>query len=296
MQSAWLDRATPLQYQFWANALIRREHMELTEFEEDRDFNGRVLRAANIDPLGAVLDIGCGYGEDLIDLADPNGLNHQGLLMGIEIPSTDPTVSFDAKFSDLQDEMTRIDKRHLLIIKEGYAQSIPAPSSSVQTILAANVLQHVPIKQHDRALEEIERVLVPGGTLIVITNAAGNKMRFHSALHDMASYLGSSASGPISANFDLEKAKEEIPRHGFCDILTYEVNARLKITPNRVDMVIKAADTYKSLFNPPVTYEQWSEARRLKLEEPMWQEIQASPDGAYYDELHRGAVVARKIG
>ena len=47
------------------------------------------------------------------------------------------------------------------------AQAIPAPDSSVDVVLMFKSLHHVPVEDMDRALSEIERVLVPGGVAYI---------------------------------------------------------------------------------------------------------------------------------
>ena len=53
-------------------------------------------------------------------------------------------------------------------VREGLAEAIPQPDSSVQAVTVADAFHWF---DHGKALEEIRRVLVPGGGLAVITRS-----------------------------------------------------------------------------------------------------------------------------
>lgn len=285
---------------------------QLAQTPEGRDFNGYVLRSANIDPDATILDLGCGEGTDIVKIVSSDGLNHQGPVIGLEIPPHDSVVDFDERFFMLEAAMKQLGKGFAILkgrvqgpipvkpgevgVIEGYAQAIPLPDESVDVVFAGNSLQHVKKRQQPRALSEIYRVLKPGGKIIVIENAKGNKRKFHESLNNMGIFLGSDASGPISAKFDFDRAKAMLRGH-YINPAYITLDDVMRITPAEVTLVGMSADTYRVLFRP-YPHEDWDEAKQRFLIGPIWDEIAFNKlehgDEAAYDELHRGAVIAQK--
>ena len=63
-------------------------------------------------------------------------------------------------------------------------QELPLPDASMDVVLAGHMLYHV--ADIDAAVAEFRRVLVPGGTLLVVLNGADDKSEIRTVWHDAA--------------------------------------------------------------------------------------------------------------
>jgi len=100
---------------------------------------------------GALLDIGCGY-KPYKNLFKPHVTQH----IGVDVPSTMHGIE--------------------AIDIAGTALNLPVADGTFDTVLATEVLEHVP--DPSRMLCEISRVLRPGGNLIL-------SVPFHEPLHEI---------------------------------------------------------------------------------------------------------------
>jgi SAM-dependent methyltransferase len=73
-----------------------------------------------------------------------------------------PIVGVDTAF-----ERTAERRRSNLIEQPGSAMAIPMPDASFDAVLCLDMLEHVPPGDRPRAMEELTRVLAPGGRLLV---------------------------------------------------------------------------------------------------------------------------------
>lgn len=118
-----------------------------------RDAAARLLRGAALPDTGLALDVGCGSGQTMRWL---RGLLPRWRFMGVDL-SADGVRAARALGEDV-----------LL----ASALDLPAPEASVSLVVTLDVLQHLPLGGGDlAALAEMRRVLVPGGLLLIRTNA-----------------------------------------------------------------------------------------------------------------------------
>jgi SAM-dependent methyltransferase len=117
-----------------------------------RDAHWRLVAQAGIEPGATVLEIGCGTGNLL-------------LLAGRAVPGAtligldpDPAVLATAARKARRAGVT-------LRLDRGYADRLPYPDGSVDRVLSAFMLHHLPADQQHDALREVRRVLAPGGRL-----------------------------------------------------------------------------------------------------------------------------------
>ncbi|UOM33842.1 class I SAM-dependent methyltransferase [Acuticoccus sp. I52.16.1] len=105
---------------------------------------------ARLIPLdGArVLDVGCGGGT----------LTHA---------LVEKAAAAEATGIDLADALPSSTDTPGVHFRAGSAEALPAQDASVDVVLMMKSLHHVPVPAMDKALEEIARVLVPGGMLYV---------------------------------------------------------------------------------------------------------------------------------
>jgi ubiquinone/menaquinone biosynthesis C-methylase UbiE len=113
-----------------------------------------VNRAASMSPRGQAVDLGCGSGLLVIELArEAPGL----AVTGIDI-SSDVLVmaEYNAYRADLGDRIT---------LKRGDAGHIPFPDASLDFVISTLSLHHW--NDPVAVLDEIDRVLRPGGSFLV---------------------------------------------------------------------------------------------------------------------------------
>jgi len=117
-----------------------------------RDAHWRLVAQAGIEPGSTVLEIGCGTGNVLLLAAHavPGAT-----LIGLD---PDPKVLAIAARKAQRAGVT-------LQLDQGYADQLPYPDGSVDRVLSAFMLHHLPRDQQQAALREVRRVLAPGGRL-----------------------------------------------------------------------------------------------------------------------------------
>jgi SAM-dependent methyltransferase len=117
-----------------------------------RDAHWRLIAQAGIEPGATVLEIGCGTGNLLLLAARavPGAT-----LIGLD---PDPAVLATATRKARRAGVT-------LRLDRGYADRLPYPDGSVDRVLSAFMLHHLPADQQHDALREVRRVLAPGGRL-----------------------------------------------------------------------------------------------------------------------------------
>jgi ubiquinone/menaquinone biosynthesis C-methylase UbiE len=126
----------------------------ISEYERGRSLI-ELLRAAvpgqEIEGL-RVLDVGCGDAGVLIALAEAGGDAH-----GLE--PFEPSV--------LRGRVRAEEHGVTVKLQSGVGEALPYPGASFDLVLLDNVLEHV--EDRERTLDEIHRVLRPGGILYLVT-------------------------------------------------------------------------------------------------------------------------------
>jgi ubiquinone/menaquinone biosynthesis C-methylase UbiE len=113
-----------------------------------------LIAAAGVYPRQRVLDVGCGTGYFARLLAQAVG--PEGLVVGID-PSPEMIAYARRKASRARNCRFQV----------GTAQALPFPAEYFDVVVSSLVLHHVPDDLRVPALQEMWRVLRPGGTLLV---------------------------------------------------------------------------------------------------------------------------------
>ena len=111
----------------------------------------------DLEPSSKVLDVGCGTGHAVIKLA---GILSHGKACGIDI-SSEMIEQARAKIPDILKE-----KAEFL---QASSDNIPYPNDEFDYVLCTNSFHHYP--DPIRSLEEIQKVLKPGGQMVIFENA-----------------------------------------------------------------------------------------------------------------------------
>ncbi len=114
-----------------------------------RDAHWRLVAQAGIEPGATVLEIGCGTGNLLLLAARA--------VPGATLIGLDPDPARPGHRRP-QGAAGRGELR----LDRGYADRLPYPDGSVDRVLSAFMLHHLPAAQQHEALREVRRVLAPG--------------------------------------------------------------------------------------------------------------------------------------
>jgi SAM-dependent methyltransferase len=115
-----------------------------------RDYKRQLLDALDIRPGQVALDVGCGPGTDLADLA--TAVTDAGSVIGID---HDPVMIEEAR--------RRLSGYRHVTVRAGDAHALPLDDDCVDRARLDRVLQH--LEDPARALAELARVIRPDGVL-----------------------------------------------------------------------------------------------------------------------------------
>jgi SAM-dependent methyltransferase len=118
-----------------------------------RDIASMLLARAHLPKRGLMLDAGCGAGQTMTWFLESNR-------------------DWRTVGADLSLDALALARRHSLPVCRATALRLPVADKSAELIISLDVLQHLPLDRGDSvALSEFARALVPGGVLLVRTNA-----------------------------------------------------------------------------------------------------------------------------
>lgn len=141
------------QARYWVNALNQR-----ATTPDQISLRAYILEQSDLKPGETVLEIGCGTGRLLSDLAQVIGPS--GHAFGLE-----PQSSL-AKESERHISELKLDVNTRILCER--AEKISLPDSSVDICIAQTVLVHIPVDILPKVFIEVKRVLKPGGRFISI--------------------------------------------------------------------------------------------------------------------------------
>jgi SAM-dependent methyltransferase len=228
MTDQWNDRAylRGTQYQTDANLAARQS---IYAYQHPRiDLPARVLDLVGPVPPGPIVDVGCGNGLYLAELARRG---FPGRLLGVDLspgmlaaargrlrmlaesaggPSTEAQAAGQAA------PATRV------TLACADATALPLPDGAADLTLAPHMLYHVP--EPADALRELRRVTRPGGRVAIVLNGAGHLRQLRAAI---ATALGADAA-PRGERVTLDDG-ESLARSYFDQVTRHDIMAELRV-------------------------------------------------------------------
>jgi ubiquinone/menaquinone biosynthesis C-methylase UbiE len=165
-----------------------------------RDLRQRTINLARIQPGDAVLDVGCGTGTLAIEVARRVG--RAGRVVGVD-PGTEQIARARAKSA----------RSNILIeFQAGVIEQLPFPDQTFDVVLSTLMMHHLLADLKYRGLAEIDRVLKPGGRLVIADfkrkqERTGQATRFHAG----GSSMGDLAALVKDAGFEQVETEEMRP-------------------------------------------------------------------------------------
>jgi SAM-dependent methyltransferase len=202
---------TYLTYQYADSEKLRiRQEAHRLYSENPADFLAWVVDLLDPQPGERVADVGCGPG-----IYHPLLARRGAVVVGL-----------DASLGMAGDVAEQAGQKGLRVwpVQAG-AEALPLATASVDRLMANHMLYHVPDQL--AALQEMRRVLKPGGRAVLTTNAADHNQRLFDLHGEVARSLGYTpqTSGNLSDRFTLEhgelvrqvfpQARVEIMRDAF---------------------------------------------------------------------------------
>jgi ubiquinone/menaquinone biosynthesis C-methylase UbiE len=150
-----------------------------------RELRQRTANLARIQPGEQVLDVGCGTGTLVMEVARRMG--RAGRVAGVD-PGTEQIARARAKAA-----------RHNLPIEFqiGVIEQLPFPDQTFDVVFSTLMMHHLPAPLKRQGLAEIARVLKPGGRLVIADfkrkqERTGQAARFHaggSSMQDLVALV-----------------------------------------------------------------------------------------------------------
>lgn len=291
------------QYEGAFEGRIRRQYMDLAR----PPFYPVVFKRADIFPYERVFDLGCGDATDVINL---RASGHRGDIVGLETPVPDNAELTETKIAHIEEKI-RGEGITGFQLELGYAEEVDLPDESFDTIWAANILQEC--YDIDKALNNIYRMLAPGGKLVIVTNHADNKPYHHGKLKDMAARINGVPPRPHSTKFNSVTGPLIMEKHGHQFRLEGEVIQRgadnLKLTEQELPVLLASLSTYWYDIRPDINENDLTRDQLVEfllqlhdkktqvlreVEQEVLAEINANPERAVYETIKRVGYVYRK--
>jgi len=127
---------------------------EITAWDFVREYKEKSFALLGLAPGRAVLDVGCGLGDDVIALRER--VSPSGRAVGIDLSGE----LIERARQAAQEQGVAVE------LEQANAEDLPFEDGAFDSCRSDRVLQH--LSDRERAIAEMSRVLVPGGHLVTI--------------------------------------------------------------------------------------------------------------------------------
>ncbi len=266
------------------NWAARREvYRDCTHPPLEEAIYGAVTRELDIQPTDCVLDVGCAGGEDLLRWRREFPYTR---LVGVDI---DETLFFATQTAVVEEGLFPI------VFHEGTAEELPYGDNTFDKASAFYVLYY--FDDPTLALQELRRVVRPGGTVAIVTSAPNNKpwhreLEQRIAMHLMAMDLTTTWPRVPAATFTSETASAVLPKFFRVD-KAQSVKANIRVrTPGEVEKYLTSLWTMRTVRSKPYpSPAAWEEALEV-VARPVLEEA-IDRHGEFVDFAHHAYFVCR---
>jgi ubiquinone/menaquinone biosynthesis C-methylase UbiE len=140
-------------------------------FGRERAMREKQIAFANLKPGESVLDVGCGTGT--LTLAAKRHVGPQGNVYGID---ASPEMIARAR---KKASCAKLD----IAFDTAAIEAMPFPDASFDVVVSSAMLHHLPDQTRRKGLQEVRRVLKPGGRMLAIDFGGGESERRHRIGH-----------------------------------------------------------------------------------------------------------------
>jgi SAM-dependent methyltransferase len=304
MTDAWDERAhlRGTQYKTDANLAARQS---IYAYQHPRiDLPARVLDLAGPVLSGTIVDVGCGNGIYLAELAKRG---FYGRVIGVDLSPGMLTAaraslgmlaesagvpSTAAQAADQAAPTTRV------ALACADATALPLPDGTADLTLAPHMLYHVP--EPAAALRELRRVTRPGGQVVIVLNGAGHLRQLRAAIAaargDDAAARGEAAASGERVTLD---DGESMARSYFDQVTRYDIMAELRVpAPGPIADYVRSLPGTRAAHPTPGTRAAHSSASPDDSDQADIAEIVAAafpkaPEGYYVITSHAGCLICQ---
>ena len=173
--------------------------IKLVTLGRERSMRERMLDLARVAPAGgeSVLDVGCGTGT--LAIAAKRRVGDHGAVDGI-----------DASPEMIERARKKAKRAHSgAAFHVGLAESLPFETSRFDVVLSTVMLHHLPRAVRARAIQEMRRVVKPGGRILIVdfgkrtTGHRGLMAHFHRhgrvSMADLTALIDSASLGVVDS-------------------------------------------------------------------------------------------------